>query len=939
MWRSLGWMILAVLCCTANVAAGEVRAEARLLEAQAAFDEANELQAAGQYTEALRRSQHALTLREAVLGGEHPEVATSLSQLGDLYLHPRDTTRARPLLERALAIQERTLGGNHPDVARTLNSLGVLLGIQGAYGQATQFHERALSIRETALGKHHPDLAQTLISLASAYQEQGSYGQAEPLVQRALAIQEAAFGGNDPQVAASLNTLALLYRNQKQYARAEPLLERALAIREVSLGQHHPDVASTLNDLASVHYYQRAYARAEPLYKRALAIREAALGKNHPDVGHTYNNLGLLYAARGSYARAEPLYKRALTIWETSLGKHHPTVAAVLDNLATLCRNRRLYARAEPLYRRALAIREATLGRNHPQLIHTIVEFARLRLAQDRLADAIPLFMRAFTLSEEYLREEALDLSESRQLHLLQFLHTDEERLYSLLWAHPDDARVRHLALTAVLLRKGRSIEETSNTSRIVYRGLGAQDREQLEQLRAIRSQLATLALQGPGSLAPAEYQRRLEELASQGDILETGLVRRSAPLRALISLPPPAEMVERVAAALPQDAALVELVAYAHRPLIPESGPHRAESAGPLRYLALVLFPSGRIRALDLGPAAPIDLATTELCNAFSSRDAAYQHHARTLYSLAFRPLLPLLGDVRRLFIAPDGQLGLVPFHALHDGHDFLIERFDFTRLTSGRDLLPRPQRPSPSRSVVVFAAPSFEATQGTGSPWAPLPGTRQEALAIQRLLPQTQLFLGHDATRERLFQVKAPGILHIATHGFFLENTAAPADSRALIQVGAADRGPSPRRPSDPLLRSGLVLTSAPVTALELASLDLWGTELVVLSACDTGRGDVRLGQGIYGLSRALVTAGAETVVSSLWKVNDATTQILMEDYYRHLLAGKGRAAALREAMRALRRIQPHPYYWAPFIALGRDTPLRALAPNAQTPSAGWL
>ena len=157
---------------------------------------------------------------------------------------------------------------------------------------------------------------------------------------------------------------------------------------------------------------------------------------------------------------------------------------------------------------------------------------------------------------------------------------------------------------------------------------------------------------------------------------------------------------------------------------------------------------------------------------------------------------------------------------------------------------------------------------------------------------------------------------------------------------------------RPADPLLRSGLLFTGASVpapdsttstqpppgsalaTALELAGLNLWGTQLVVLSACDTGRGDVKHGQGVYGLRRAFIVAGAETVVMSLWKVNDDITHVLMEDYYRNLLAGQGRAAALHEAMRLLRRSHPHPYFWAPFIALGRDAPVRALAPTPQKP-----
>jgi CHAT domain-containing protein len=234
------------------------------------------------------------------------------------------------------------------------------------------------------------------------------------------------------------------------------------------------------------------------------------------------------------------------------------------------------------------------------------------------------------------------------------------------------------------------------------------------------------------------------------------------------------------------------------------------------------------------------------------------------------------------------------------------------------------------------------------------PLPGTRQEAESIQRLLPQAQLFLGPEATKERLLHLPPPGILHLATHGFFLQDAPAAKGSRAVGHFGSPGDDTPASLPPDPLLRSGLLLAgasapgsgasspnqppseSALVTALELAGLDFWGTQLVVLSACDTGRGDVKLGQGVYGLRRALVVAGAETVVMSLWKVKDDATQQLMEAYYRNLLAGKGRATALREAMRWLRATKPHPHSWAPFIVLGRDAPLRALAPQSQEPPA---
>ncbi|HEY8208545.1 MAG TPA: tetratricopeptide repeat protein, partial [Myxococcaceae bacterium] len=407
----------------------------------------------------------------------------------------------------------------------------------------------------------------------------------------------------------------------------------------------------------------RLHDRAEPLLRRALAIHEAAHGNNDPFVAEALENLAALLASRGQLNRAEPLFQRALAIYEASLGKNKPSSSALLRRLANVYRYQGLYNQAEPLLQRALAIHEATSHGKDSNTAGVVNDLALLRLAQRRRGEALPLFARAFNLSEERLRLEALDFSESRLESFLQSLRQDEERLYALLRSQVDDAGARHLALTAALLLKGRSAEEIAGTSRTIYRSLDTQDRHTFERLRDLRTQVAMLSLDGPGSRTPTEHQQRLQELTSQGDDLEADLARRSAPLRALNALPSPTDIVERVAAALPPEGALVEFIAYADKPLVPRPGAPVMKIPGQLRYLAMVLVPDGHTRALDLGPAAPIDSAVSRLHDALASGDAAYQGAAQRLYQLAFRPLLPLLGGVHRLFLAPDGQLGLVPF------------------------------------------------------------------------------------------------------------------------------------------------------------------------------------------------------------------------------------------------------------------------------------
>jgi len=931
----------------------------------------------GLYAQAEPLYERALAIREQALGKTHPAVAASLTNLANLYTNQGLYAQAGPLHERAITIWEATLGRDHPDLAVSLNSLANLYADQGLYARAGPLLERALAIREAALGKHHPDVAVSLNNLAVLYEKRGFYSRAEPLYERALAISEQSFGKQHPLVAATLDNMALLYVRHGNAGRAEQLHERALAIREAVLGKNHPAVAHTLNNLANLYKDQGLYSRAQPLYERALAIREEALGKSHLDVAESLNDLGGLYQDQGLYAQAERLYARALTIREAALGQTHMHVAASLTNLAILYQHQGLYARARPLYERALAMGEEVLGKHHPQVITTLINLSRFYLAQQRLSEALPFYARAFTASEVFLRREFLGVSEVSLTRYLNLLRGEEEELYALARAHPDDARVRHLALAAALLRKGRSVEEITNLSHLIYRGLGEADRRTFENLRAVRTQLSTLALSGPGPLSPADHQLRLQQLAGQGDALEAGLARRSAPLRTLSSLPLPEEIIPRVVQALPRGGALIEFVAYRDSLLLPKPDTLPARNPAPLRYLALLLFADGRTHAVDLGPAEPIDSAALRLHHALAGRAAHYQAAAQALYKLVFRPLAPHLGKVQRLFLSPDGQLALVPFAALHDGRHFLVDLRDITYLTSGKELLPRPEELPPAHSVVVLADPEFGSSPAapplageavpaltersaslerffsalrsdlTDWPWPPLPGSRREAETIHRLFPQAQLLLGPAATKHALLTLNPPGILHVATHGFFLEDAAAPGTTRAVGYFGAGGEMGPQQRPDDPLLRSGLVLAGARaqqgppgllpredslVTALELAGLELWGTQLVVLSACDTGRGDVRLGQGVYGLRRALVVAGAESLVTSLWKVDDEVTRQLMEFYYQHLLAGEGRSAALHQAMRTLRQTHPHPHFWAPFIPIGRVGPLRGMEPQGR-------
>ena len=917
-------------------------------------------QTQGQHAQAEPLYKRSLGIYEKALGPSHPLVATSLNNLANLHQAQGQYAQAEPLYKRSLDIWEKTLGPGHPQVATSLNNLARLYRAQGQYAQAEPLLKRSLDLREKVLGPGHPDVATSLNNLALLYYAQGKYAQAEPLLKRSLDLREKAVGPGHPDVATSLNVLAGLYRVQGKYAQAEPLLKRSLDLREKALGPSHPAVATSLNNLAALYRAQGQYAQADPLYKRSLGILEKALGPSHPDVATSLNNLAELQQTQGQYAQAEPLLKRSLDISEKALGLGHPAVAMPINNLALLYYAQGQYAQAEPLLKRSLDIHEKALGPGHPDVAVSLHNLAVLYVSSGFVAQALPLLQRATSIREEQLRTT---VSEARMQALLDTLRGEEDLRYGLL-LRPELADMKELALQVALLRKGRVAAAGAAANLVVQRSLGKPGiARQFQEWQGVRQQHEALLYGGLGKLSLAAYRQRLQETKLQAETLEAQLASALPEIRAL-QPPKPDEIIGKVAAKLPAGGALIEVVWTR-----PYQGKAKAEEWGKPHYVALILFPDRRIEAVDLGEAATVDTLGLELRMALSSPGTDPVPAAKALYAQVMERLRAQLGEVHDLYLSLDGTLNVIPFDALHDEMDYLLERYRFHYLTSGRDLL-RERSARGAGAPLLLANPEFGPAETAVSPSGQkslyqrlaglpaLPGTLREAEAIAPLLGIPAL-VGSKAREEAVRGSAAPRILHIATHGLFLQDVelAPPSPQSGEVRsfsalqrerskpVGVAETERLPGALSA-MTRSALVLADAArgasaqdaaadglLTADEARSLDLDGTQLVVLSACETGRGGLSAGQGVYGLRRAFLVAGAETLVTSLWRVNDAATGELMTAYYQKLLDRKqpgDRLGAMVEAMQELRAKpgRSHPYYWAPFLVIGSDGPLRAAA-----------
>jgi CHAT domain-containing protein/tetratricopeptide (TPR) repeat protein len=894
----------------------------------------------GAYAKAEPLYLRALDIAEKALGPTHPNVATSLSNLATLYTDQRAYRRAEPLLVRALNIEEKALGPSHPDAAVTLNKLATLYRVQGTYDKAEPLLVRALDIFEKTLGPTHAEVATSLNNLARLYLEQGAYGKAELLLTRALGIREKALGPNHPAVARNLNELAVVYRDEGAYHKAELLLVRARDICEKTLGPSHPDTVTTLNNLARLYSAQNEYDKAESLFVQVLGIREKAMGPSHPEVAKGIVNLAELYEDKGEYSKAEPLLIRALDIFEKALGLSHLDVATSLNDLATLYRAQGAYNKAEALVVRALGIREKTLDSVHSEVANTLNNLATLYWAKGAYQEAQLLLARAAEIQEHQLRSEFALLSEPRRRALMTLLKGDTDIVVSFhAHAMPGSTSAFELALTTMLRRKGRLLDSLVEAQTKLRSHLTPRVQGLFDQLSEARSDLVA-QLYTPAGLSSAADRDVVAAIRVRIGDMESALSAASDDLRPQVE-PVTLAQIER---ALPASTALVEFVRYRR---------FDARARHPWqedRYLAYLLTQHGPPQWVALGEAAPIDAEVDVALAAMDSKVSAETTRAalQRLDAQVFAPIRTRLPGVSHLILAPDDKLNLVPFEALVDskGH-YAFENYLVSYVTAGRDLLRLAPPQQPRSSAVIVAGPDYGPLPAPHArvaiSFVPLAGAAAEATDLRGYFP-TAPVTGGNATKAALAALTGPAILHIATHGFYARSPGATTTGSARVANCEALRGmfmdcgapplPPPYAvdPSDALDRSGLAMAGANqsargiVTAREIAGFDWWGTQLVVLSACETGVGVVASGDGVYGLRRALVLAGAASQAVSLWSVSDASTRALMRDYYGELAHGTGRAEALRQAkLRLMRQARyAHPYYWAAFIPAGDWRPL---------------
>jgi CHAT domain-containing protein/tetratricopeptide (TPR) repeat protein len=959
--------------------AGRRRGESHPLYAVCVNNLAQALQLRGDLAAAEPLFRQARDLRRAA-GEENPSYVISVDNLAALYLAKGDYAAAEPLFQEALLLGRRAWGENHVEYAHILNNLACLYRETSRFAAAEPLLKQALEIVGGRRSENDPRYASTLDNLARVYQAMGNYAAAEPLFRQGLALRRAVLGEHHPDYACSLSNLATYYFTLGDYAAAELLFQEAVEVSRKYSGPNHPHHATALNNLALVYQAQRKHTASEALLSQALAICRASLGENHPDYARSLTNLGGAYQFLGRHVAAEPLYRQALEILRVVVGKDHRNYAVSLNNLALLYAGMGHYAAAEPLVREALEILRAVLGEDHQEVAACWFNLAGLCVAMGRPRDAMPLMQRVVAIEGRLIGQVCAIGSDDQRMAFLQSLERNYESILTLLFQHlGEHPAAVEAGLDLVLRRKAVGAEVLAAQRDAVLGGRYPAVRPQLDELTNLRRRIAQHTLAGPGPDGVQAHLACLAKAQAQMTQLEAELARR-LPEMGLEQRLACADH-RTVSQALPEGTALVEFVRFNvfNFKAVDSRGEPRWKTP---RYAALVLLPAkeqAKVQTIDLGDAHLIDRMIRDFRNGITAEEEKHPgrdmkrklidpgtnssvRYGTPLCALVFTKLIPALDGCKRLLLAPDGELARLPFEVLPTtGGRCLIDDYQISYLSCGRDVLRfRHSVADQVGAALVAADPDFD-LHGTGPTSAGsdnqsgrqsrnltrsdlrfdrIPGTRAEGEIIAGLLGVRPL-LGSEVLESRLKACGAPWILHVATHGFFLSNQDRDPKQEHHWVVGGELGRLAGLHLENPLLRSGLALAGSNtwlqkgqlppeaedglLTAEDVSGMDLLDTELVVLSACNTGLGEIRTGEGVFGLRRAFVLAGAKTLVMSLWKVPDEETRELMEDFYRRILAGEPRAEALRNAQLKMKAKYPDPFFWGAFICQGNPGPLR--------------
>ncbi len=891
----------------------------------------------GKFPESALHYDSALLIQAQLLDHCHPRYQLVLRSSITARIQSDRLAEAETLINEAISNFEgpNPVCSNQADYLLMLyNIANVYLG-QSKFEQAAALYEKCINNSDPRNRKDSLQVARLYSNYALLHYRLGNLPDAADFLSQTEQMQQALLGNEHPELAATHNALSVMYMKMNDWPKAEIYLDKSLRVIEKEQGKTHPKYFLGLNNLANVYQQKKEFEKAVELYQNVLEFYLTTKGKESSDYIIALGNLAGCLSALKSYNNLEPMLMECVQLSDKVHGHYSLSKALHLKNLMVFFGKTGNYEKAQQYYNECREIYDSIIQPEHPDYVRLRYDMADIHRIYGDYQRSLQLHEEAFPLLKVNIDRNFAGLPDRQRSSFFQQTKLYFEGAANLV--ERANGQIPGLAgrlYDYCLLTKNALFNSSEKVKQSILSSGDKALKSDYQRWLKLRENIARIY-----SMPKATAETRiLDSLEQENQGLEQSLTRRSAPFsdltaRRVVSW-------KEVRDALRPGEAAIEIFRYQYSNI---------SFTDTIHYAALIITSDTREHPAFVLLSKGNNLETTYY-EAYRSTitDSLYAPppHAYQHYWEAFEPWLR---DIRTIYFAPDGIYHKISLQSLIDRNGtYLLDRFDFRIVGSTKVLLDSPAKPSRLKSSALFGNPNFTFASpnaveqepaskgspvyylrdpGENSPWVldPLPNSRDEIWSIKEVLEShsiaVSVFMEEKASEAQLKAVRSPGILHLATHGLF-----SGAENSALSPLKRAEN------PEDPYLTSLLFWAGAQqsidrlaiirssedgiLTALEAMSLNLENTEIVVLSACETGLGTILNGEGVYGLQRALQIAGARSVLMSLWKVDDVATKELMVLFYQKWLSGASKHEALRQAQQAMKEKYKLPLYWGAFV-----------------------
>ncbi len=875
-----------------------------------------------------------------------PAHANILNRIGNVYWDMGDYSQAEFFYAEAKSVCENSFGKLNRDYANACYNLGNLYRNTGNFSRALSLHFESKNIQEKISGINTLDYANCCNAMASLYSAMNKYQEAERLYEEAQKIRENILGKNHSEYVAMSNNLGGFYRKVGQYDKSlQKLLEAKKGCE--NLGAKNDEVYCTiLYNLAQTYYSLKKHSQSEQFYIEALDLRKSISGETHPLYGAICLNFGLLYLGMKNYQKAKELTMKGMKIIELRFGKDNQTYSTACNTLGSIYLDEEKYSEAEALYLEAMERQKKETGENHLSFAKDCFNLGKLYWMTGDPAKSIPYYKKAFQIQYNELIQLFHHINEDEKEDYLDNILIPVEILYSIAAKQPDKPAGSFGADISIYMRN-LTLSSSQQLRNSIHNLVDSSVIRKYYDWIQLREQFAFWL-----SKPLRDRKGKDKELEEKTNFIEKELTRHSANFKQQREQQDVTwKLIQQT---LNPGEAAIEFANFQFY--------NRTEWTDSVFYIAFVMRKDlNEPLMIKLFEKKQLDsvLKKTKQLNDPSTINFRYAK-SNAMYNLVWEPLEKHLAGINKIYYAPAGVLHELPFASLaKNARERLSDKYRLVRLNTTASVV-NPETASISASDKLFlfggvlydgdttalkqaavqyqynndmASRSLPDDPSRGNIWQYLQNTKTEVKNIEKMALSKYIsatvYTGWEATEESVKSLtgkNAPGILHIATHGFFFPDP----KTKALQSV--ASEGRVFRQSDNPLLRSGLTMAGAnyawdnkPVqgiqdgilTAYEISNMYLPNTKLAVLSACKTGLGDIQGSEGVYGLQRAFKIAGVKNLVMSLWDVPDAATAEFMTSFYRKMFDGQSIEDAFYNTQSLMKdKYRQEPYKWAAWI-----------------------